>query len=288
MIEPSVKGRRVFDGLWQNTDAMVLSFGSNSRLDWQHRLERARQLRDRPATAVEPLRFYEFVLRFQADVARGFHGAFDPALSLREQIDGGFAASKMAAVLTLTSKHGPGELAKRAQELRYLKSADWERMFDSAIAGHNPENALDDFFARACLQPMAEKLQREIAADAHYLGSICPACAGPPQLSILRPEGEGASRWLQCSFCLREWNFRRIICPACGQEDKGKLPRYSAPECGHVSVEACEGCMNYLKSVDMTVDGHAEPLVDECAVAALDLWATERGFRKMVRNLIGF
>lgn len=242
----------------------------------------------RPYTAVEPLRFYELVLRFQAEVAESFESAFDFARPLREQIEPQFAASKMAMLLELATEHGPKTVADRAQELGRLNLGAWGNTLESAIAGEGQQNALDDFLSRACLQPIAENLQRQIPPAAEYFRSVCPACGGLPQLSILRPEGEGATRSLLCSFCLCEWTFRRIICPSCGEEDKEKLPRYSAPGCGHVAVEACESCMKYLKSVDMTVDGRAEPVVDEAALAALDLWATERGYTKIVRNLIGF
>ena len=150
------------------------------------------------------------------------------------------------------------------------------------------KSPLDSFFARACLQPIAENLQAQLPVEANYSKNLCPACGGFAQLAVLRPEGEGASRWLLCSFCLREWLYRRIVCPWCGEEDKEKLPRYSAEECGHVSVEACDTCKKYLKAVDMTIDGHAEPLVDEAALAVLDVWATEHGYTKIIRNLIGF
>ena len=39
-------------------------------------------------------------------------------------------------------------------------------------------------------------------------------------------------------------------------------------------VEACDSCHCYLKSVDLTVNGLAVPVVDELATAAaLDVWA---------------
>ena len=38
----------------------------------------------------------------------------------------------------------------------------------------------------------------------------------------------------------------------------------------------------------MTVDGRAVPLVDEVAAVALDLWATEHGYKKIEPNLMGF
>ena len=267
---------------------MAMRSAASAALVWQRRIDRARELRDRPSTAVEPLRFYELVLAFQAGVAKDSGAVFDSARTVRDQVDLDFAVSRRDELLTLAATHGPKELANRAQELRRRSESTWKTILDSAITGPFHEYSLDDFFSRACIQPIAEKLQRQIPADANYLKSACPACGGLPQLSILRPEGEGASRSLQCSFCLREWLFRRIICPSCGEEDKEKLPCYSAPECGHVSVEACEACRKYLKSVDMTVDGHAEPLVDEAAVAALDVWASERGYTKITRNLIGF
>jgi len=117
---------------------------------------------------------------------------------------------------------------------------------------------------------------------------VCPVCGSKPQVAVLRPEGDGGKRFLVCSFCLTEWEFRRILCPICGEEDYQKLPRYSAEDLVAVRVEACDTCKYYLKSVDMTVDGLAVPLVDEIATAPLDLWAAEHGYTKVTLNLMGF
>jgi FdhE protein len=269
---------------------MMLSSSPGVRVRWNRRIERAPELRDRHAAAATLLSFYERVLRFQCYVAEDFQTPAKCAFSLREEIDLGFAASKIPTLLALSTKHGPKELAHHAEELGHRNASSWRAILKAAAV--SPEaftgSPVDSFFARVCLQPIAETLQFQFPADANYFGSACPACSGVPQLSILRPEGEGASRWLLCSFCLREWRFRRIICPSCGEEDKEKLPRYSAPECGHVAVEACDACWKYLKSVDMTIDGRAEPLVDEAATAVLDLWAGDRGYAKIVKNAIGF
>jgi FdhE protein len=105
---------------------------------------------------------------------------------------------------------------------------------------------------------------------------------------VLRPEGDAAGRWLSCSFCLREWAFRRLICPWCQEEDKEKLSRFSSEEWPSVHVEACDTCRRYLKAIDMTVDGLAVPLVDEAAFSVLDVWATDRHYTKIVPNLMGF
>jgi formate dehydrogenase maturation protein FdhE len=41
-----------------------------------------------------------------------------------------------------------------------------------------------------------------------------------------------------------------------------------------------------LKTVDLTKDGLAVPLVDEIAAIPLDLWAQEHGYTKLKTNLM--
>ncbi len=68
-----------------------------------------------------------------------------------------------------------------------------------------------------------------------------------------------------CSFCLQEWEFRRILCPTRGEEAESKLPVYVAEQFPHIRVEACDTCKFYLRTIDLTKDGHAIPLVDDLA-----------------------
>jgi FdhE protein len=98
--------------------------------------------------------------------------------------------------------------------------------------------------------------------------------------------GDGGQRSLVCSFCLAEWEFRRIVCPGCGEENHAKLPVYTAEELKHVRVEGCDSCRSYIKTVDMTKSGLAEPIVDEMAAIPLDLWAQKQGYTKLQTNLM--
>ena len=50
---------------------------------------------------------------------------------------------------------------------------------------------------------------------------------------------------------------------------------------------AAKLCKTYIKSIDLTKNGRAEPLVDELASAPLDLWAREHGYAKLQNNLLG-
>jgi FdhE protein len=116
---------------------------------------------------------------------------------------------------------------------------------------------------------------------------VCPTCGDKPVAAVLRPEGDGAKRFLLCSMCLNEWEFRRVLCPSCGEEDMEKLPVFGAQEYAHIRVEACDTCKVYIKAIDLTRDGNAVPEVDEIASVALDLWAVEKGYKKLQPNLFG-
>jgi hypothetical protein len=116
---------------------------------------------------------------------------------------------------------------------------------------------------------------------------VCPRCSGRPQVGVLRQQGDGARRSLICALCATEWPYRRIVCPACGEESVDKLPIYVAEELGHVRVEACDTCRYYIKTIDLTKNGHAVPVVDELAAIPLSLWAAEKGYVKLAQNLLG-
>jgi FdhE protein len=151
------------------------------------------------------------------------------------------------------------------------------------------------FFARLVLQPYAELLAHlERRPKDRHLERVngqatCAFCGGLPQLSILRRESgaDGGGRALMCATCMTAWPTRRALCANCGEEDERRLGYYQTAELPHLRVDACDSCRYYLKSVDLTRLGVAVPLVDEMAGGALDLWAVERGYRKIEVTLIG-
>jgi FdhE protein len=104
---------------------------------------------------------------------------------------------------------------------------------------------------------------------------------------VLRLEGDGGKRCMVCSFCGYEWEFRRILCPTCGEEEEKKLPVYVAEQFPHVRVEACETCKFFVRTIDLTKDGYAVPVVDDLAAIPLTLWAHEHGYSRLQPNLLG-
>jgi FdhE protein len=76
--------------------------------------------------------------------------------------------------------------------------------------------------------------------------------------------------------------------PGAGQEDVHKLLVYSANEIAGMRVEACDDISHhYIKTMDMTKDGNAVPVVDEITTIALNVWAEEHGYTKIQTNLLG-
>jgi FdhE protein len=65
------------------------------------------------------------------------------------------------------------------------------------------------------------------------------------------------------------------------------LPIFTANDFEHIRVEACDNCKTYIKTVDLTKNGRAVPVVDELAAIPLSLWAEQNGYSKLQPNLLG-
>ncbi len=224
---------------------------------------------------------------------------------MRPRLRGGFREHRCGKVLILPRWSGNFPAFCRWwrlwRRLRWLRTrASWQRSPPSETAellatywekGGRFEPALDEpgsFCARAFLEPFSESLARSSALPPPVvMRGSCPLCDGFPQLGILRPEGDGARRSLLCSFCCAEWDYRRILCPSCGEEDEKKLCVYAAKEFDYLRVEACDSCRSYIITIDLSKNGRAVPLVDELAALPLNLWACGQGYSKLQKNLLG-
>ena len=243
------------------------------------------------AFAAEILRFYSVLARQQSRISddlRERHG--EPLF--RAEGNGKdlspVANEKFIEFLQTLEEQAPAQVAQRAGELRNGQAEVREHLLHNYWEGtHSQQQEIEQFIARAFLQPYAEALRSHSQPqNSLHTPTLCPFCGRRPGLGTLRPLGEGGQRFLICSFCEAEWPFRRIFCPGCGEEDHHKLPVYQADEIKHVRVDACDSCKTYLKTVDLTRNGLAEPVVDEIAAIPLDLWAREQGYVKLQLNLM--
>jgi FdhE protein len=296
----------VLQGHWSNsTQRMTVP-------QWDRRIRRANELASTYPFAAEGLRFYSRVATFQKSLYEEIQKG-SPVLPkilsdapLRDKLDLFALLPKFPRFLSAIEQIAPVPLAQAAGDLSQKGSAAWQQAIqdlwraeaewpaDVSAAEEDETHEADGIIASQrllawiFLQPYAEFLANR-RAPMHLDGtpSLCPLCGGKPVVGVLRAEGDGAKKSLICMLCAHEWNFRRIYCPACGEEREPQMAFYSAPEIAHVRVDVCDTCHTYLKTVDLTKTGLAVPVVDELATIPLDLWAREHGYQKLQINLLG-
>jgi len=265
-----------------------------TRSPWQRRVQRARDLAGQHPFAGEILRLYVEIALFQETL----HGELEKKNGRGEPLEPFTQVQSpsrvvhlqwFASFLEMIAKSGPPQVAGIAHELAVRGEENWTGLLNHCwqqVGSSQKDAAL--LLARAFLQPFAERV-RECSSlpGSGVAPSHCPLCGRKPGVAVLRPQGDGGRRSLVCSFCLAEWDFRRIVCAACGEEHDSKLPVYVAEDFDYIRVECCDTCNQYIKAIDMTKNGLAEPVVDEIASCPLDLWAQQHGYSKIEVNLMG-
>jgi FdhE protein len=244
---------------------------------WDQKIARAQKLARKDSPAQQLLTLYLKVAVFQKQVSQGLNGGDHLEISSLLQF--------LPQLRLLVRDLGSAPLAKTTDELgdeqgrwSELLLRHWEQ--DTEI-----EDPAEVFLASLLLQPYAQHVTSRMNIRADNSTARCPACGNPPQLSLLREFNNGAKRSLVCSLCSTEWEFRRVLCPYCGEQHKDKLPVFTAQEFRQARVEACDSCKSYIKCIDLSKDGNAVPPVDDLETLALDLWAQEQGYTRPYANI---
>jgi FdhE protein len=280
------------------------------RPSYAQRIQRARDLSEHYRGAAEFLRFYERLAFCQQHIFESLSSVSEktaPGVSGEGRNNDEHTSSRwslrldkltplfpdflraLAAISPSAMRDRAGHFAATdpVQQAELL-TRFWNGGFDQDSALSQEPTLLDRFIALAFLQPYAEWLAQAghgtMAVTRH---ATCPACFSEPLCAVLREQDHGARRGLVCSLCMSEWNFPRLVCPSCGEQRFELLPVFTPAEVPHVRVDACDTCRHYIKTVDLTKDGLAIPIVDELAAVSLDLWAREQGYVKLVLNLAG-
>ena len=266
-------------------------------MSWDERIARARSLGASGSPASDILVFYAKLAEYERSV-RVPSSATQPAGSSRSfesAIDFDAASGSVAAFLSWLQRYGPAKLVQQASERRAIEPRRWRELMIERVAGGEIRSDGDTdataFVVDAVLQPYAESAAAAVGggrsvAAATAVSRRCPVCSAAPVVAALREEGHGARRVLICGLCASEWGFPRVQCPVCEEGRFDALPVYTADGTEHVRVDACDSCRTYIKTVDLTRDGLAVPIVDDLATLPLDLWARDRGYHRLHPNLL--
>ncbi len=257
---------------------------------WQQRVRRADYLAGKHAFAAEILAFYGHLARFQQEfhqrIARNPGSA--STVSVSASLDLPELLRSFPQFLSVVEQEAPAQLAQVAHNLAQSRADSWAALLNACWSETEASRSAEYFLALGHLQPYAEFVRGQAGLKLEgYNHALCPFCSRKAALGTLRQLGDGGRRSLVCGFCLCEWDFRRVLCPACGEENQAKLPVYTAEQFLYVRVECCDTCRSYIKTIDLTKEGLAVPLVDELASIPLDLWAQEHDYEKLTPNLLG-
>lgn len=124
--------------------------------------------------------------------------------------------------------------------------------------------------------------------DGVWHHGYCPVCGAYPSLAYLeRPSldagqnpyilGGGGQRRLHCSLCGADWQFRRRVCPFCGEEGDSALGILKPKDEAAERLDYCNTCRTYHPTIDLREMIYT-PDMDTMALGLLhlDLIAAER------------
>lgn len=261
------------------------------RYSYAECLERVKTLKEAWPFAREVLTTCEEVLRFQQSFRVFLDGSeFRDSgceQQLPQRIDLFSLVPKFLDLLRAISTSGTELLLEASKVLEARGAFYWEESLTRYWNGTASNRTIESFFLHAFLQPIAECFAESSNVSGENSScTTCPYCSHKPVCGVLRPLGDGAKRSLICSFCNTEWEYRRLICPSCEQENVDLLPVYTAEDFAYIRIEACELCKGFIKTIDLTREGRAVPVIDEIGSPVLTLWAKQNGYRKLERNLL--
>jgi formate dehydrogenase accessory protein FdhE len=265
---------------------------------YKARIQRAEYLKTIYPFAAEILNFYGRICALQLRLTEQLKRVLPREANLfaqetfRDRIDVDAVLPFVTPTLEELLADSPGPLAEFIKQFlsgsREHRAAALQKYVTQGGTDQAPEDSRHELLGRVLIGPYAELLAAQQALPTGLpAGNLCPECEGRPVAGVLRVEGDGGKRFLLCAFCGSEWEFRRIYCAYCGESREASLPVFVAEKFPQIRVEACDTCRHCLRTVDLTKDGNAIPLVDDLAAIPLALWAEESGYQRIHGNFLG-
>ena len=253
------------------------------------RIARARALAASHPAAAEPLTFFADLIALQQSIVSEHKLVLEGRSSFTESLDVEAAADALPSLFTGLHRIAPATVIEAVDTLLEESRAQRRHLLHSYWCGERDGDPRLSFIVEALLQPFAERVAALLGlAPRLPVGRIdeCPICGDRPVVAVLRDAAHGSRRSFICGFCLGERAAPRLGCVRCGEAEFARLPVHRADEFPSTRVDACETCHAYLKTIDLTNDAHAIPIVDDVATVALDLWAREQGYERLRSNLL--
>ncbi len=155
---------------------------------------------------------------------------------------------------------------------------------DSAFEAIARENNIDTdelvFLAINVYKPLFVALRSAVLDDKtdfpEHFDAFCPFCGFIPDMAKI-VESKNNKRFLHCGLCECEWEFKRVKCVACGNENAETLGYYSWELDEKYRFDYCNKCNTYIKTIripkqhdaaqfDLTVENIVTTFIDASAL----------------------
>ena len=194
------------------------------------------------------------------------------------------------ALLEIAEKRAPGETGEMARKIRDGEIRFNDLIYESFNPPFEDEEALRDeeeasfdlveLFIEESLRPALEMVTArygDAIRKTDWSEGYCPVCGREPKIGEIRDE-EG-SRYHFCNQCGFEWNYLRIKCPFCGNEEQQSLAYFTIEGDERYRVDVCNECKRYIKIVDFREAKQKADLdVEDIATLHLDMLANDEGY----------
>ena len=199
------------------------------------------------------------------------------------------------SLITIAEKKMP-EDAKNILGIIKDQQFDWEKMIRASFDNTEEEPIVEnknnsdeteenldliDLFVEESLRPELEYVADKygaIVAKSRWTEGYCPICGKEPKIGEIRGDEEG-QRYLFCHQCGYKWNFLRIKCPFCGNEEQHSLAYFAVEGEERHRVDVCNKCRRYIKIVELPkTAGEINLDVEDIATLHLDMLAYEEGY----------
>jgi FdhE protein len=159
-------------------------------------------------------------------------------------------------------------------------SQDGHRLDDLARRAKDNRGALRGL-SPLMARPMLQACWRAWAArgPVPWPFGHCPLCGSWPVLAEIR--GLDGSRHLRCGCCGSDWQSDLLRCPFCGETDPEQLGSLVVPDSPQQTIEVCDGCRGYVKTITTLTPIRAEHVVlHDLATLVLDVHALEHDYHR--------
>lgn len=194
------------------------------------------------------------------------------------------------ALLGIAEKRAPGETGEMSRKILEGELCFSDLIYESFNPPAAEEEETEDgeeasfdlveLFLEESLRPALERVAArygDAVRKAGWAEGYCPICGREPKIGEIRDQDE--SRYLFCNQCGFEWNFVRIKCPFCGNEEQQSLAYFTIDGDERYSVDVCNECKRYIKIVDFRKAKQKADLdVEDIATLHLDMLANDEGY----------